>query len=106
MSTVDLLEIHHAAEAFGVSKETLLRRLDGGGLPEAIRHDGSWTVPTKALTAIAEREGWRLDLTTDAAASQLAAVPGQLDRYINETMAAHAAVVLAKTQASAARAAR
>lgn len=104
MSSVDLLEIHHAAEAFGVSKETLLRRLDLGGLPEAVRHDGSWTVPTEALTAIAEREGWPLDLTSGNEEPRPAAVPEQLDRYINETMAAHAAVVLAKTQATAARA--
>lgn len=104
MNSADLLEIEHAAEAFGVSKETLLRRLDGGGLPEAVRRGGSWTVPTEALNAIAAREGWPLDLTTNDNAPRLAAVPDQLDRYINETMAAHAAVVLAKTQATAARA--
>lgn len=104
MKSADLLEIEHAAEAFGVSKETLLRRLDGGGLPEAVRQGGSWTVPTEALTSIAKREGWPLDLTTNGNAPRLTAVPEQLDRYINETMAAHAAVVLAKTQATAARA--
>ena len=87
-----------------MSKETLLRRLDGGGLPEAVRRNGSWTVPAEALTAIAKREGWPLDLTGNGSAPKLAAVPEQLDRYINESMAAHAAVVLAKTQATAARA--
>lgn len=104
MNSVELLEIDHAAEAFGVSPETLLRRLDGGGLPEAVRHNGSWTVPSEALPDIAQREGWPLDLTADGDQARLAAIPEHLDRYINETMAAHAAVVLAKTQATAARA--
>ncbi len=104
VNPVALLEIHHAAEVFGVSRETLLRRLDGGGLPEAVKRGGSWTVPTEALAAMAEREGWPLDLTIKNGEPRVAAVPEQLDRYINETMAAHAAVVLAKTQATAARA--
>ena len=104
MTSAELLEIDHAAEAFGVSKETLLRRLDGGGLPEAVRQNGNWSLPTGALNAIAEREGWPLDLTTDNPTRKLAARPEKLDHYVNETMAAHAAVVLAKTQATAARA--
>jgi chromosome segregation ATPase len=103
VNPADLLEIDLAAEAFGVSTETLLRRLDGGGLPEAVKRDGSWTVPTDALAAIAEREGWRLDLTSDGR-GRAAAVPEHLDRYIQGTNAANAAVVLAKTQATAARA--
>ena len=86
-----------------MSKETLLQRLDRGGLPEAVRRDGCWTVPTEAMTAIAEREGWALVLA-DSPTAKVAPVPEQLDRYINDTMAAHAAVVLAKTQAAAARA--
>lgn len=104
MTSANTLEIEHAAEAFGVSKETLLKRLNGGGLPEAVRRGGSWTVPTEFLTVIAEREGWPLDLTGSTTPPRLVAVPEQLDRYVNETMAAHAAVVLAKTQATAARA--
>lgn len=104
MFSPELLEINHAAEAFGVSKETLLKRLNGGGLPEAVKRGGAWTVPSDALPTIAEREGWPLDLTSDGEQPTLAAVPEHLDRYINETMAAHAAVVLAKTQATAARA--
>lgn len=81
-----------------------MKRLNGGGLPEAVRQGGSWTVPTESLTTIAEREGWPLDLTGSGTPPRLVAVPDQLDRYVNETMAAHAAVVLAKTQATAARA--
>ncbi len=104
MTSADLLEIDHAAEAFGVSRETLLQRLDGGGLPEAVRQDGGWSVPAEALNAIAEREGWPLDLTSSDPPRKLAARPGKLDHYVNESMAAHAAVVLAKTQATAARA--
>ncbi|MCP4227436.1 MAG: hypothetical protein GY773_29170 [Actinomycetia bacterium] len=104
MTSADLLEIDHAAEAFGVSRETLLQRLDGGGLPEAVKQDGGWTVPTEALNAIAEREGWALDLTSSSPPRKLAARPEKLDHYVNESMAAHAAVVLAKTQATAARA--
>ncbi len=61
-------------------------------------------MPSEALPEIAEREGWPLDLTAEGEFPQLTAVPEQLDRYVNETMAAHAAVVLAKTQATAARA--
>lgn len=104
MTAAEPLEIHHAAEAFGVTEETLLQRLDNGALPEAVQRDGNWTVPTEALSAIAEREGWHLDLTTTAPVPHLTAVPEPLDRYVTDTMAAHAAVVLAKTQAAAARA--
>lgn len=103
MNSADLLEIDLAAEAFGVSRETLLRRLNGGGLPEAVKRDGCWTVPSNALAAIAEREGWPLDLTGDDC-PRAATVPAYLDRYINESMTTNAAVVLAKTQATAARA--
>ncbi|MGF1596360.1 MAG: hypothetical protein ACFCVK_05425 [Acidimicrobiales bacterium] len=103
MFSAYLLDFEHAAQAFGVSPDTLLDRLDGGGLPEAVRRNGSWTVPAGSLTSIAEREGWSLDLT-DESAPRPTPVPEHLDCYINETMAAHAAVVLAKTQATAARA--
>lgn len=60
-------------------------------------------MPTDALPEIAEREGWPLDLT-DGSELDVRTFPQHLDRYLNETMAAHAAVVLAKTQAAAARA--
>lgn len=104
VNSADLLELGDAAEAFGVSAETLLGRVDGGCLPEAVERDGTWAVPSDALATIAEREGWPLDLTAGQPNRHPTAIPEQLDRYINETMAAHAAVVLAKTQAAAARA--
>ncbi|MGH1493687.1 MAG: hypothetical protein ACRBK7_30550 [Acidimicrobiales bacterium] len=102
MNGAELVQLTEAARAFGVSKKTLQARLDGGAVPEAVRDDDSWSLPTRALVAIAEREGWPLDLTGQRAAPS--DIPEQLDRYISETLAAHAAVVLAKTQATAARA--
>ncbi len=79
-----------------------MTRLEGGGVPEAVNHGDAWTLPVGALAAIAEREGWPLDLTGRRPGSS--EIPEQLERYISETLAAHAAVVLAKTQATAARA--
>jgi chromosome segregation ATPase len=81
-----------------------LARLDVGALPEAVERDGVWTVPAEALTSIAEREGWPLDLTAQGQSSASAGAAEYRDRYLSDTTAAHAAVVLAKTQASAARA--
>jgi DNA-binding XRE family transcriptional regulator len=98
----ELVQLSEAARAFGVSKQTLQARLEGGAVPEAVKANDSWSLPTRALAAIAEREGWPLDLTGQRPAPS--DIPEQLDRYISETLAAHAAVVLAKTQATAARA--
>ena len=85
MNGAELVQLTEAARAFGISQKTLQGRLDGGALPEAVQRDDEWSLPSRALAAIADREGWPLDLTS-------------------ETLAAHAAVVLAKTQATAARA--
>lgn len=52
----------------------------------------------------AAARAWPLDLTGGDELPELGAMPEELDRYIDETMAANAAVVLAKTQATAARA--
>lgn len=79
-----------------------MSRLEGGDVPEAVHHGDAWNLPVGALTAIAEREGWPLDLTGRRPGT--GEIPEQLERYISETLAAHAAVVLAKTQATAARA--
>lgn len=103
MNGTDLVRLPEAADAFGVSQSTLRNRLEQGGVPEAVEENGSWSLPTSALKAISEREGWPLDLTGKRLPA--AALPQQLDRYISETVAAHAAVVLAKTQATAAQAA-
>lgn len=102
MNGAELVQLSEAARAFGVSKKTLQSRLEGGAVPEAVQAEDSWSLPTRALAAIAEREGWPLDLTGKRPAPS--DMPEQLDRYISETLAAHAAVVLAKTQATAARA--
>lgn len=102
MNGAELVELTEAARAFGISQATLRSRLEGGAVPEAIRRDESWALPTAALASIAEREGWPLDLTGRRPGPS--DIPEQLERYISETLAAHAAVVLAKTQATAARA--
>ena len=102
MNGAELVQLTEAARAFGISQKTLQGRLDGGAVPEAVKRDDEWTLPSRALAAIADREGWPLDLT--GARPAPSNIPEQLDRYISETLAAHAAVVLAKTQATAARA--
>lgn len=102
MNGAEYVELTEAARAFGISQKTLQLKLEGGAVPEAVREDTEWSLPSKALAAIADREGWPLDLT--GARPSPSEIPEQLDRYISETLAAHAAVVLAKTQATAARA--
>lgn len=102
MNGAELVQLTEAARAFGISQQTLKGRLEGGAVPEAVRRDDDWSLPSRALAAIAEREGWPLDLTGSRPAPS--EIPEQLNRYISETLAAHAAVVLAKTQATAARA--
>ncbi len=145
MGFADVLTIAHAAEVFGVPRDALLGRLDRGGLPEAVHHEGDWCVPADALASIAAREGWPLDLDARAAVTTAElptvepgpsraattapapAIPSTRPdgrrrsgrRLIDDealelvtgpegqdtdTVAAHAAVVLAKTQAAAARA--
>lgn len=102
MNGAELVQLTEAAEVFGVSQETLKKTLDNGAVPEAVRKDDSWSLPSDSLSRIAEREGWPLDLNGQR--PSMAELPDQLDRYVSETLAAHAAVVLAKTQATAARA--
>ncbi len=102
MNGAELVELTEAARAFGISQKTLQGRLEGGAVPEAVKRNDSWSLPSRALATIAAREGWPLDLTGRRPAPS--DIPEQLERYISETLAAHAAVVLAKTQATAARA--
>lgn len=102
MHGAELVELTEAARAFGISEATLKSRLEGGAVPEAINRGDAWALPAAALAAVAEREGWPLDLTGRRPGAN--DIPEQLERYISETLAAHAAVVLAKTQATAARA--
>jgi hypothetical protein len=116
----ELVQLTEAARAFGDSDEAMTGDgwhpptdgnvdLAGDGAsawppptsPEPVVSPDGWSLPNRALAAIAEREGWPLDLTD---APPRSPVPDQLSRYVSETLAAHAAVVMAKTQATAARA--
>ena len=64
MSTVTLKD---AADRFGVSYDTLRRRVSDGQMPEAIKVDGVTHLPEALLTQISEREGWQiLDLRDSA----------------------------------------
>jgi len=60
VSRAHILGVDHAAQALGVSRETLASKLDSGELPEAIFRHGKWMLPTDALTEIAQRQQWPL----------------------------------------------
>jgi hypothetical protein len=98
VTQADLVQIAQAARSLGVPADLLETKAELGAVPEAIRSDTSWMIPAKALAHIAEREGWTLDLT----GAEPRAVAGN-DRATTESLAAQTAVMLAKTQASAAR---
>lgn len=66
------MNLDRAADVLGVSLNALERRLRRGDLPEAERQSNNddpdapeWTIPSSALAAIAEREGWVIDLRHD-----------------------------------------
>ena len=96
MTQADLVQIAQAARSLGVPTDLLETKAELGAVPEAVRSDTTWMIPATALASIADREGWALDLT-----GVEPRVAG--DRTTTETLAAQAAVMLAKTQASAAR---
>jgi hypothetical protein len=98
VTQADLVQIAQAARSLGVPADLLETKAELGAVPEAIRSDTSWMIPATALAHIAEREGWTLDLT----GAEPRTVGGN-DRATTETLAAQTAVMLAKTQASAAR---
>jgi chromosome segregation ATPase len=55
--------LHEAAELLGVSTAQLNQRIEAGELPEAIESDdGQILLPRDQLPAIAQREGWIIDL--------------------------------------------
>lgn len=59
--------LHEAADLLGVSTAQLNLRIEAGELPEAIESDdGALVVPRDRLAAIAEREGWIIDLRSSA----------------------------------------
>lgn len=98
MTQADLVQIAQAARSLGVPADLLETKAELGAVPEAVRSDSTWMIPARALARIAKREGWTLDLT----GSEPRATSGN-DRATTETLAAQAAIMLAKTQASAAR---
>ncbi|MDH3299027.1 MAG: hypothetical protein OES24_00805 [Acidimicrobiia bacterium] len=70
-----------------------------GTIPGAVDRDGEWLIPTMSLMTVAKQQGWTLDL----AALQHQLDEHALSRYSGDALAAQAAVLLAKTQATAAR---
>ncbi len=57
------MALNDAAELLGVSEAQLNLRVETGGLPEAFEtDDGSLAIPREALSAVAHREGWIVDL--------------------------------------------
>ena len=80
LSTIGL---NDAAEAFGISVDTLRRRIKSEQLPEAQLTQGkfgeTYELPTATLAQIAEREQWVLDLNVlSAQGSPSAAHPQEL----------------------------
>lgn len=112
MSAAEFVPLHYAAKAFNIPDEVLLRLLHSGKLPEAVKIEDRWSVPLHVLPDIAQRERFAFDLTVNNSKPKPAATQNreatqvkQLERRVSsETMAAHAAIVLAKTQTTAARA--
>lgn len=94
-----MLPIQHAARALGVPDDQIRRLAKQGSIPGAVERNGEWLVPTMSLVTIARQQGWTLDL----AALQHQLDEHALSRYSGDALAAQAAVLLAKTQATAAR---
>lgn len=65
----ETLGLREAAEHFGVSVDTLRRRIKDDAMPEAFKAEGkfgsTWVVPLKAMADIADRERWVLQLPGD-----------------------------------------
>ena len=58
--------LDEAAALLGVSPAQLNQRIEAGELPEAVEtDDGELVVPRDQLSAIAQREGWIIDLRDD-----------------------------------------
>ncbi len=61
--------LKEAAGLFGVSVTQLQQRIEAGELPEATENDqGSFVIERAKLTAVAQREGWIIDLREEGAA--------------------------------------
>lgn len=94
-----MLPIQHAARALGVPDDQIRRLAKQGSIPGAVDRGGEWLIPTMSLVTVAKQQGWTLDL----AALQHQLDEHALSRYSGDALAAQAAVLLAKTQATAAR---
>lgn len=58
-----MVALHDASELLGVSVAQLEQRIEAGELPEAVEDDqGSLVIEREQLSAIAQREGWIIDL--------------------------------------------
>jgi len=95
-----MLQLTQAARSLGITDAVLSDRVEHGTVPEAVLRSGDWFIPMASLGHIAEREGWHLDLTANHEPSGATASTG---RYATDALAAQAAVLVAKTQATAAR---
>ncbi len=69
----ETLGLREAAEHFGVSVDTLRRRIKDDALPEAFKAEGkfgsTWVMPLDAMADIADRERWVLQLPSDDAST-------------------------------------
>lgn len=69
----ETLGLREAADRFGVSVDTLRRRIKDDAMPEAFKAEGkfgtTWVVPIAAMADIADRERWvlRLDIEPEVA---------------------------------------
>jgi hypothetical protein len=70
----ETLGLREASERFGVSVDTLRRRIKDDALPEAFKAEGkfgtTWVVPIAAMAEIADRERWVLKLDIDSLSSE------------------------------------
>ena len=90
-----MISIAQAAQSLGVSAELVGEHIRQGRLQAHRDDDGQWHVSRDSLGRVAQDTGVQLDLRS---VGEPVVVPGQ-----SELLAAQAAVLLAKTQASAAR---
>lgn len=71
----ETLGLREASERFGVSVDTLRRRIKDDAMPEAFKAEGkfgtTWVLPLSAMADIADRERWVLDLDIGGAPEDL-----------------------------------
>ena len=98
------IPLKDAADQFGVSLDTLRRRQKAGELPEAELVPGQsgdqWVLPEHALAPVAQRNGWVIDLRSDAEAVADASI-GTMPKHkpVVEGEVLEAKVALAKAEA-------